>query len=126
MPTNRKYRTRKRCNDDVAWQVEYLLHGCVTRQNGSKSPRPFQWQAEYDGCFASSEAARNLWNEIKNTELPRWIEARPGSRPDAWWQYDSPERVLFDDPVRTDPAKSAAYLADHGLLTSGERQALGI
>ncbi len=125
MPTNRTRRVRRR-SADTEWQVEFLLHGRVLRPDGSKSPRPFQWQAEYDGCFASSEAARDLWNEIKAVEMARWAKARPGTRPCGWWEYDAPERIPDDAPARTDTAKSAAYLAGHGMLTPGERQALGI
>jgi len=126
MPTNRKYRTRKRCNDDVAWQREYLLHGVKESDPPIERRRPLMYRDEYKGCFSSSPAAREMWNEIKDAELAKWIKKHPGTRPYAWWDYDCPERVPCDDPERVDLKASSAYLARHGLLTPGEKQALGM
>lgn len=126
MPTNRKYRTRKRCNDDVAWQKDYLLHGIRPSDPPIERRRPLVYRDEHRGCFASSEAAKELWRAIKDAELAKWVKERPGTRPFFWWQADCPERLPYDAPERVDPAKSAAYLADHSLLTPGEKQALGI
>jgi hypothetical protein len=84
------------------------------------------YRDEYKGCFSGSQAARELWNEIKATELAKWIKERPGTRPFAWWEFDAPERIPCDAPERVDPAKSATYLAGHGLLAPGEQAALDL
>jgi hypothetical protein len=54
-------------------------------------------------------------------ELTAYAEppgGRPGTRPWAWWVFD---RGFEDEP---DPSTAVAYLAEHGLLTEWEREAL--
>jgi hypothetical protein len=50
---------------------------------------------------------REAWEELRDDILPAWIEARPGTRPFAWWRFDAPERRRctngvhpFDDPLQ--------------------------
>ena len=39
----------------------------------------------------SEEDERDLWVLHRDTILRRWIRSHPGTRPRAWWLYDSPE-----------------------------------
>jgi hypothetical protein len=41
------------------------------------------------------------WQNCRERFADAWINARPGSRPAAWWKYDSPEprRCITGDPV---------------------------
>jgi len=125
MPTNRTRRVRRR-SADTEWQREFLVYGIRESDPPEVRRRPLVFMAECNGCFARSLVAREMWAEIKDAELARWIKERPGTRPYGWWEFDAPERVSCVDPVRTDPAKSAAYLAGHGLLAPGEQAALDL
>lgn len=51
MPTNRTRRTRRKAQSEE-WMREFILTGKVLRPDGSESPRPFLWRAEFNGCFA--------------------------------------------------------------------------
>ncbi|MFH1419620.1 MAG: hypothetical protein ABII12_15195 [Planctomycetota bacterium] len=37
-------------------------------------------------------AMREGWELLRDELLPKWIEEHPGTRPAAWWLFDSPQR----------------------------------
>lgn len=117
MPTTRRRIARKRTVSVEAWQVEFVLYGKVLRPDGGPSCKPYLWRPEFDGCFARSNAAKELWESIRNQELPRWVKEHPGSRPSAWWEFDASE-------PRPRGESEAAYLERHDLLSPAERRAL--
>jgi hypothetical protein len=72
-----------------------------------------------DGEFTEAQLRRG-WR-VYRRELTDQAErpgSRPGTRPWAWWVFD---RGFADEP---DPSTAVAYLAEHGLLTAWEREAL--
>jgi hypothetical protein len=40
-------------------------------------------------CYRGGE--QKAWGELREGILAEWIAARPGTRPSAWWRYDSPQ-----------------------------------
>jgi len=53
------------------------------------------------------------WREYGDEILAAWVIDHPGTRPDGWWQFDSPEN-------RQDHESEAAFLRRHGLTAPGE------
>lgn len=54
-------------------------------------------EARYTATLA---IVRRCWEELRDELLERWIAARPGTRPWAWWQFDAhePRRLLPGSP----------------------------
>ena len=62
------------------------------------------------------------WSEHRDEILVPWVTMRPGTRPFAWWRYDSPgARQRVGDGLLE---SEAAFLRRHGLLVPAERRAL--
>jgi len=59
---------------------------------------------------------RVIWRAIEAEAVREWVAARPGSRPDAFWEYSAPE------PRRPNESE-LEYLERNGLLLPGERDA---
>lgn len=66
---------------------------------------------DYFGSFASDDERREAWDELGPAILDAWRELNPGTRPDAWWTHDAPERRRcingvhpFDDPAHRERA----------------------
>lgn len=105
------------------------------------------------GPFPDRTSYARAWARTKASILRRWIAAHPGTRPAAWWEFEAPKakrqrlggtgspaipgdtslrgqpRWFREDYSRTDPPRyetDAAYLERLGLLTPGERTALGL
>jgi hypothetical protein len=72
-----------------------------------------------DGELSEAQLRRGWqvyrWQLTDHAERPG---GRPGTRPWAWWVFD---RGFEDEP---DHSTAVAYLAEHGLLTEWEREAL--
>jgi hypothetical protein len=115
VPSNRK-RTRRQSQAEP-WRVEFMLHGCVIRPDGTKSPRPFMYEREYDCCFADHRALRPAWEAARDELLPQWIKEHPGTRPFAWRGIDAPE-------PRLEGETEIDYLKRHHFLTKSEEKLL--
>ncbi len=61
---------------------------------------------------------RELWLQHGAELLPAWIDENPGSRPDAWWEFDAPPGLERPD----DDEVSALHAA--GLLDPAELSAI--
>ena len=72
-----------------------------------------------DGEFSEAQLRRG-WQVYRRqlTAHAKRPGGRPGTRPWAWWVFD---RGFEDEPG---PSTAVAYLAEHGLLTEWEREAL--
>jgi len=93
------------------------------------------------------ESVREMWRRVGEQITSEWVERQPGSRPAAWWWFDSPDeprRVVSGteppDAPRDNAARSfgrwrkyygpnwhryesePAYLRRHDLLRPGERE----
>jgi hypothetical protein len=66
------------------------------RRVGYKSPHVTQLECgtDYfrDAFGTDREALRQGWVDLGPEVLRRWIFERPGTRPWAWWEFDSPNR----------------------------------
>lgn len=79
MPTTRSRRFRKSTAVEP-WQIEFLLHGCVKRPDGTNSPRPYIWRkGEPAGPFYRNW--RPLWDELRDELLKTWAKDHPDSLP---------------------------------------------
>ena len=72
-----------------------------------------------DGQYSEPQLRRG-WRVFRDelTEHAERPGGRPGRRPWAWWVFDG---GFEDEPA---PSTAVAYLAEHGLLTDWEREAL--
>lgn len=97
---------------------------------------------------ADSEAFTLAWRAYRDELLPQWIEDRPGTRPFAMWVVELvpkygerrllvPERAFNREAwtnvgILHTPEElgwqetELQYLDRHGLLSTGEREALGL
>lgn len=64
-----------------------------------------------------------VWASHRGTVLGEWPDARPGTRPRCWWRFDAPVEAQRRREVGEDETE---ILDDLGLLTIGERAALGL
>src|SRR4051812_17167373 len=57
-------------------------------------------------------AKREAWAELADEIMPEWIEARPFTRPWAWWKFSAPERrqCINGDHPHDNPAWPIQYL----------------
>ncbi len=87
----------------------------------------------------TAEELWSLWKSIGPRLLADFIKARPGCRPWAWWNWESPEDPEFEWPLNVSgaangpPARNRyeppdfaqlAYLRRYDLLTADERERL--
>lgn len=152
MPTNRRFRIRKKRPLTLGrLALRALLDGVCFFE------------------FDDEEHRRQTWEKHRDAILAEWIELHPGTRPWAWWEYDRPDdlrrRIHLPDELLTqfqdtqgvrlerdeaaNPGKwywtkdpphwgipqpfgngsdlfeaESDYLERHGLLTRAERRAL--
>jgi hypothetical protein len=78
MPTNRRRRLQSRRTDVHSERTELRLLG----------GHDWEWM---DGQPLSDDELRAAWDDLREELLARHIAEHPGSRPWAWWQYDTPE-----------------------------------
>lgn len=76
MPTNRRFRTRRRRDLQLDETAELSL---------------FRGLHFFD--FDEEEHRRAVWEKYGPSLLARWIEEHPGTRPWAWWAYDAPAEL---------------------------------
>jgi hypothetical protein len=129
MPSNRRPREARRRPDAYSERtVEKLLSG-------------HDWEV-LAGEELTEAGLHDAWRELREELLDAWIAEHPGSRPWAWWRWDSPEprRQVRPGPATVGPPtwfgrpaiyKSCppsdmyederAYLSRLGLLLPGER-----
>ena len=59
----RKKLERASLPEIVPWMIEFLRHGCVKKPDGlRKSPRPYLYMREFNGCFALNWAS--MWKKF--------------------------------------------------------------
>ena len=63
------------------------------------------------------ETLAEAWQVLRATELPKWIQRRPGTRPRIWWHCDAPEK-------RRDAETERDYLRRLYLLQPAENAAV--
>ena len=76
MPTTRKRRARGRRREVPAEVLSYF--------KDDPSAPSFLY-------FMTDAELRGAWNQAKDEILEEWVREYPGSRPRAWWKYESPE-----------------------------------
>jgi len=54
---------------------------------------------------AGENLGRKLWGEYRKEFLSGWIKNKPGSRPWAWWYYDSLDKPEDWKPINLDAVK---------------------
>jgi hypothetical protein len=98
------------------------------------------------GELATDDELPLIWNALRGELLPTFISDHPGTRPWAWWRFESkePRRQVNDGPASEGPANyfgcpsvflgmppsdmfesEADYLRRHNLLTPDEKRLLG-
>lgn len=86
MPTNRRYKSRRRKPYTFSQErIGQMIHGHVFFFT------PEEEQAD----------PREVWAELRDIMLPIWVRHHPGRRPWAWWEYDAPElrkRIIAEGP----------------------------
>ena len=136
MATNRKRLSRALKPKTTNWQIDFLLTG----------QEPEKMTLDFLELHGNSDLQRRIWNEIKGDELLKWIKKNPGTRPFAFWKFDSTEprqRISGTEKTFADitpavketysfglPAKpytgaitfesEPAYLRRHNLLSAAE------
>lgn len=93
MPRVRR-RTKRRSVPLPDYQMQTLLKGVPLR-------RTDQGMAFY----TDRDAQRRTWEEHREALLMQWIEAHPGTRPEAWWRFDASEprrRVAGPEGIERD------------------------
>jgi hypothetical protein len=53
-------------------------------------------EARIESYFLEDEEL--LWKKVREAVLRRWIRRKPGTRPSAWWRFDSPRARLGSWP----------------------------
>jgi hypothetical protein len=89
----RKLRIAKPRYEDVnPFIVAYLRTGAYPPDRVATSHRHDMWEMfKVSGPQAHARAAlRQVWREVADDLLDRWIADRPGTRPYAWWLFDGP------------------------------------
>jgi hypothetical protein len=98
--------------------------------------------------LSAGELCAQIYFRLREAELPRWIKARPGTRPPLWWVFDTDSPRLGLQPFQRSPdhqrdeqgrpsrdrvfrdheagvwVPEPRYLAAQGLLTPAERRVL--
>jgi hypothetical protein len=115
MPRWRQARLRRLPDD----QRDVLLGGMGGLLEQRRAGEPYADVVRR--LFGSVETARATWDAHRVELLAACLaEHGPGTRPAAWWHWDSPDGPM-PEPM---PADQRSYLADHGLLRTSEQRAL--
>ena len=83
MPTKRQKRTRGIRADIAEGVVHFLKFGELPAGNLHLS----DWRLTHPHARAE---LKKIWDDVSAGILSAWREARPGSRPWGWWQFDAP------------------------------------
>lgn len=117
------------------WQVQFLLTGEVPPDDDPDVNvfEVLDWK--YHTAVNRGDPVKAAWEALRDHILPDWIRRHPGSRPFAWWCFDSglerkcgPMRLtdrIVAKNVRYSlrdsiPEDQRAWLAEHGHLQPGE------
>ena len=134
MPTNRRQRRyeRRPPAEYSERTIEKLLSG-------------HDWYPMFDGPDLDDDELRKVWRQLRPELLDRHIKKKPGTRPWAWWRWEStePREQVSDGPEPIGPPdwfgkpsrylgqppenmfeSEQAYLERLDLLTDDEREAL--
>ncbi len=96
MRNNRRHRKAgRRGNGWNPEQIDQLRHGHDFFSDGTAFGR----EDEFD-----AELAKACWDELGEAVTNEHIEAKPGSRPWAWWLFEAPEprRLVAGEPGEGD------------------------
>ena len=134
MPTNRRQRRYERRPP-----AEYSERTIEKLLSGDDWPM-------FDGPDLDDDELRKVWRQLRPELLDRHIKKKPGTRPWAWWRWEStePREQVSDGPEPIGPpdwfGKPSRYLGQPpenmyesqvdylerlGLLTDDERELLG-
>ena len=118
------------------WQVQFLLDGSVPDDDEDDDINPFEvidWK--YHGALKKADPARPVWEAHREQIMAQWLSRHPGSRPYAWWVFDSglqrkvaPMKVSERWTIsrwrytlaESIPEDQRAWLQEHGILQAGE------
>ena len=123
-------------------------------ESGHAGPVPSETRWSVFSFLNDPSAQKTYWTANRAEILRDWIKARPGSRPQAWWDFDAPgyrQRLTtkgpsnealrecstndagipchYDDPHEIEQDRpifesQAAFLERHGLMTQTEKSRL--
>ena len=100
MTTNLKRRMRTREGIELDATISEFLF------TGEAEPNTPGEDLELNRFFDDGERIRQAWEEHRPALLTEWIRQYPGTRPWAWWKFDSPkEPVPGWDHERWDSAQ---------------------
>ena len=89
MPTTRKRIARGRRAPISELVLEYFRTGEEHLELQGNEWELFEVQS---GCFNDNRKVPT-WEEARSLIMPDWIAEHPGTRPFAWWAYDSPDEL---------------------------------
>lgn len=69
------------------WQIDYLLTGRLPAENQENCFDLLDWRFP----TRRFDPAKKLWTEECGHLLKSWLRSNPGTRPFAWWRYNSQE-----------------------------------
>ena len=78
---------RKTAKSIPEWQVKFLKDG--------QKPEPVS--PEFFFIFGRDDQRLLVWKKVREEVLSQWVKDYPGSRPWAWWRFDSPRMALLKD-----------------------------
>ncbi len=84
MPTNRKRTPRSR-------KIPSLNKGEINWLYDRDDPLENKWT---DCLFMTKEGREALWSHNRKDVIEWWIENRPCTRPQRWWEYDAPKQLV--------------------------------
>ncbi len=116
MATNRLKRTRKSIKPVIPAALYYYF------ETGNEDQSGFKETDRYNAFLIGFDRhegkdIRDLWRLCRDEVIENWIRKHPGSRPFAFWQFDTPDHWQANE-------SGAAFLKRHGLLTDYEKNYL--
>jgi hypothetical protein len=137
MPRRRQRSRQKRISDQIIAELrEAVRSGCPwdwhragPRARGSVDLLGLvkgHWYGFEEFC-KTEETRQFIWEELRDDILKQHVKYRPGTRPWAWWKFDSTEplrvrrRDTYGDEIHETERE---YLTRLNLLTALERKSL--
>ena len=135
MPVRRLRTRTKRLNDQIIEQFREAVRAGYPWEWHRLAPRPRgsvdllglvkgHWYGFEEFC-KTEETRRFSWEELQGDILKQHVKYRPGTRPAAWWQFQSTEplRVLRRDAYGQEIHETEReYLTRLNLLTAVEKE----
>ena len=116
------------------WQVQFLLDGSVPDDDPDINCfEVIEWK--YHGALKKADPVRPVWEAHREQIMAQWLSRHPGSRPYAWWAFDSglkckvaPMKISERWTIprwtftlqESIPEDQRQWLADNGFLQAGE------